>query len=286
MPPDQKNNHPLSAIDADNLEDIESDVDFTSLDELEWELNNMNGRASVTPPERDGAAELAAIDNMLEDLDLDDVGVEASDEMDDPDVIEDISEDEERALQAEAVRNAAYRMQDEEADEAAVDMEAPEKVAEPPKVRAVKRTTTASAAPIVRDLSALPAELFVLFKTQNLESFDDLENNKRDVMTLRPTAKKVGEKFDNLFISLGRNVLPSTTVVQCFQKLLLTGVASSADLITHLRTTSGYTPGTASAQAQQVMALFPAVGLAHRKGSTLELNADSCIAERLKALLA
>ena len=51
-----------------NSDDYPSGVDFSELDLLEWELNNMNGRASVTPPPRDAVGELAAIEAALNDL--------------------------------------------------------------------------------------------------------------------------------------------------------------------------------------------------------------------------
>ncbi|MDF2810569.1 MAG: hypothetical protein K0S56_1600 [Microvirga sp.] len=43
-------------------------IDFSSLDELEYELHHMNGRASVAPPKVDRAAELAAVQAELDAL--------------------------------------------------------------------------------------------------------------------------------------------------------------------------------------------------------------------------
>lgn len=44
------------------------DLDLSSLDELIYELNNMNGRACVAPPKRDEVAELAALEAELDAL--------------------------------------------------------------------------------------------------------------------------------------------------------------------------------------------------------------------------
>lgn len=54
---------------TDNDENNSSDdLDLSSLDELIYELNNMNGRACVAPPKRDEAAELAAVEAELDAL--------------------------------------------------------------------------------------------------------------------------------------------------------------------------------------------------------------------------
>lgn len=283
MPPAERNSHPLSDDDLASLEDIESDLDLTSLDELEWELQNMNGRATVSPPEKNAAAESAAIDSLLGELDLEDVGVEAAPEVEEDEVIEEVTEEDLEAVEASSVRSAAYQMQDAEQSEA-VELdpaEAATKPADPAPVRAVRTSASKSKGkPVVRDLSALPAETFVLLT--DLDPGLDMEAYKDGVICSRPSTKKVAEKFDNLFVSLARGVEPSHYVMRCFEKLVATGTASLPDLVTHLNTTCGYTIGTARAQAGQIVALFPLVGIATRSGNTLTLNATSAVAEKLK----
>lgn len=86
-------------------DDDASDVDFTSLNELEWEFQNMNGRASVTPPPRNVVAELAAIDAMLEDLDLSEDEPQAALSTEEPEATA-------QADRSAEVRRAAYEAQD------------------------------------------------------------------------------------------------------------------------------------------------------------------------------
>ena len=133
--------------------------------------------------------------------------------------------------------------------------------------------------PSKKGLNALPASAFVL-----TNDFDgDLEPNKVAVLRRRPTQKKIGEKFDNLFASIARGANPSVYVTTAFDVLNKTGTMTSIDLVAALRAVP-LSEGTARSQAAQIMNLFDAVGIAKRDKQTLVRDPNSRLGTLLTGL--
>lgn len=87
-------------------------------------------------------------------------------------------------------------------------------------------------------------------------------------------AKKVVDKAENLLdFAAGRRALSTYTRVT-LDALVKSGATTSTELVKLLESRD-YSPGTARAQAQQMMALFPLVGVAGREKSALTLNETS-----------
>jgi hypothetical protein len=116
---------------------------------------------------------------------------------------------------------------------------------------------------------------------------------KSAVIALRPTQKKIADKFDNLFVSIASGKRPSVYTMACFNALATAGTVSSTDLVGALKamTVSAgkskgatYNEGTARSQAGQLMALFAVTGIATREKQTLVFNTASPLAVKLKAL--
>lgn len=237
-------------------------------------------------------ASIEELDLALADLELDDLEVtepaEEIIEAGEPAITE-LDADGERALEMLSVKDEVYGDQEEgatmEASPAPKPRKAREAGAKAPKEPKVSKPK------IERDLSALPDDLF------QLSTDPDVDSLKDDVIALRPTQKKIAEKFDNLFQALNAGRAPSVYLMNCFKALdAAPGKSlSSKDMIalltsTDKRTTSKvgsgttYSQGTASSQVGQIMALFPVLGIATRAGSVLTLSDDSKIAERMRAL--
>lgn len=162
-------------------------------------------------------------------------------------------------------------------------------VAAPAKVRKA-RTPREPKIRATRDIGALPVETFALV-IGNLAD----ERNKTAVLALRPTQKKIGDKFDNLFLSIAAGKKASVYTMACFATLIEKGEVTQSDLVTSLKATlsvsgkhkgTGYHDGTARSQAGQIMALFAVTGIATRVKQTLTLNADSALVPKMKALVA
>ena len=133
--------------------------------------------------------------------------------------------------------------------------------------------------PSKKSLNALPASAFVL-----TNDFDgDLEANKVAVLGRRPTQKKIGEKFNNLFASIARGANPSVYVTTAFDVLNKTGTMTSIDLVAALRAVP-LSEGTARSQAAQIMNLFDAVGIAKRDKQTLVRDPNSRLGTLLTGL--
>jgi len=140
---------------------------------------------------------------------------------------------------------------------------------------------------LVRDISALPDEVFVLSLSARP---DDLAANKAHVIAGRPTQKKIAEKFDNLLVSLNQGAQPSIYTRDCFAALWTRKTVTSGDLVGVIAGSSkssgdNKTLGTARSQSGQIMNLFATLEIANRAGSTLTLNPDSAIAHRLSVVM-
>jgi len=98
-------------------------------------------------------------------------------------------------------------------------------------------------------------------------------------------AKKVGDKAVNLL----RNQ-SEPKKLQNYTRLglahLIEEGSTSSKMLTDAFQKAGYTLGTARSQANQLMALLPALKVADKSGKNLTLNADSSIVANFKAAVA
>lgn len=246
-------------------------------------------------------AELNNLDTLLADLDLDDateasddVVLEALDDLDlggDEEVVEelvevtdpsDMDEEELQELELAVERTEAYNAQESTPIASEEEQEAIK--AKSAKKKRASSGTKSSTPRTPRELSAVPAEFFVL--TGDDPAMDDAtkEEHKVETMSLKPTQVKVAEKFENLFTSLSAGKAPSVYIMSAFKLLLEKGTMTSADLVGAYKL-AGLGEGTARSQSGQIMNLFAAVKIADRTGQTLTLRADSNIAERLRTFV-
>lgn len=245
------------------------------------------------------AADMSDIDNILGDLEIsgsDDADIEelieavdqaaAGIEVTDIDTtLDDLTLDESdlRKVEATVERQEAY----EEQESVIAAPIAPTQTV----VKAAKTPRAPSAPRVARDLNSLAPEHFQLEVSTAPLDEAALDQIKTDTLKLIPTQKKVAEKFENLFTTLAANRAPSTFVVMAFNLLEKTGVMSSTELVAAYKTvgaksdTEGYNEGTARSQAGQIMNLFDAVKIATRTKQSLELNANSAIAAKLRTVL-
>lgn len=255
----------------------------------------MTERHSHTASTGAHAADLAAITEALGELEIDDIAagsaVETVEEEDDAvelsaaaqlAALEEIDEEVEHAIEADAVRSEAYAAQ----EGAEITTEAPEVVAT--KTTKAKVAKTPALPRASRDISTLPAEAFVLSTTAPA----DLEANKTAVLSLRPTQVKIAEKFDNIIGALHAGRAPSTYIMQCFAALKEKSSVTQSDLVAMLRAASiksgarSYSEGTARSQVGQIMALFNVLQIAVREKQSLTINPDSTYGAKLQALSA
>jgi len=110
------------------------------------------------------------------------------------------------------------------------------------------------------------------------------EPNKRtfDAMAQRldGLAKKVAEKGVNLLRYRSEPEKVQVYTSMGLNALIEQGEATSKSLTDLFG--RKYKPGTARAQSNQLMSLFPALGIAERSGSTLKLSKDSMIVRDFK----
>jgi hypothetical protein len=163
---------------------------------------------------------------------------------------------------------------DPDAAKAAKKADKPAKAAKAPKEKKEGAVRTP------RDVSTVAPEFFALTEPA---ADADLEAIKSATMALKPTQKKIAEKFDNLFTSLSVNKAPSTYVMIAFGLLDEKKSVTSTDIVAAYKA-ADLGEGTARSQSGQIMNLFATVGIATRAGQVLTLNADSKIAQRIRSL--
>lgn len=214
----------------------------------------------------------ADIDSILDDLDL-----EAMNES--LEVIEELDENEIDAIEIKLELNASYAQQ----NSAVMDPSA-----EPPvskkksRVLNLKNSMKKASASTERDLSKIPPEQFQLEGDFTGLVVDP--SVKTDTLLLRPQQKKIGEKFDNMFISLNAGRLPSTFIVDALELLMTTGRIDNGSLVS-LFSNAGYHIGTARSQAGQLLKLFEVLKIGKVAGkNTLAFNPISTIAQRISQL--
>lgn len=244
-------------------------------------------------------AELNNLDTLLADLDLDETVDNDADVLE---ALDDLNIGDAEEVLEELVEADAGDMDEEELQELELAVERTEAynaqestpIASPEEQEAIKAKSTAkkrassgakSSTPRTpRELSAVPAEFFIL--TGDDPAMDEAakEALKAETMALKPTQVKVAEKFENLFTSLSAGKAPSIYVMTAFKLLASKGAMTSADLVGAYKL-AGLREGTARSQSGQIMNLFAVVKIADRVGQTLTLRADSNIAERLRTFV-
>jgi hypothetical protein len=149
--------------------------------------------------------------------------------------------------------------------------------------RKSKRTAGPAKPRAETDLSLLPGELFVLEGDVTAMDQAALDAAKATTIAAKPAQVKVAEKFDNLLVALNAGRKPSRYTEIALDLLIANTAITSSDLVAAYRS-SGLGDGTARSQSGQMMALFPALGIAVRTAKSITLNAESNIVTRYKAI--
>lgn len=224
----------------------------------------------------------AEIESAIALLDAGDtIGTDVPDELldlDDADIIEEpISDDEITAAGTEIERQEnkqkAYKKQDADGTDVTIAAEPAKKAR---KAKSKDAAPAAAKVKIERSLEALPEETFRLVLSDK-----PTDAVRLATLALRPTAKKIAEKFDNLFVSLAAGKTPSVYVMDAIRLLKAETSFNSTELVAHFL--KSYQEGTARSQAQQICALFKATKIVVESGKRFELNSDSVIAASLLA---
>lgn len=240
-------------------------------------------------------AELSALDDMLDDLELDGLdGEEISDEVEEtieasavveePAVVTDeeldtVDIDE---LEMSIDRNEGYASQESEMDVAEKPADAVAAAKNTPAASTPRTPRAASAPRTPRDMASLDAKVFILEGDASTMEASELEANKTAVMGAVPSQKKIAEKFENLFAALNAGKQPSVYVTQAFKLLDEKKTLTGTDITAMFKVS--YKQGTAQSQSGQIMTLFEAVKIATRQKNTLVLNDNSVVAERLREI--
>jgi len=148
-----------------------------------------------------------------------------------------------------------------------------------------KLSSTRKGGRSVHSLASVPAEFFVLEEDPSKLDQSRLDAIKDEVIKLRPLQTKIGEKFDNLFISLAAGREPSRYTKMAFAYLLEKGEATNGEVV-KMYQDAGLREGTARSQTGQMMTLLSCVKIANRSGQTLTLLPNNTITNRLRDLLA
>lgn len=285
-------------------DDLNGDRAELTDEELEKEFAEMDMIATETPRAADQEAEIGAIIDALDALDLSadddsaetgpvtsldaleelvlsapEVTAEPEDVIEDDADTESLDPEEQRALELDLLKVEAYEA---EAGEVAATAPVTPLATTPAKTPKAPRAAATPRTP--RDLSALPDDAFQLFEGS--------VPNPAAVRSLRPTQKKVAEKFDNLFLSLHAGKKPMNYTLDLFKVLEdLSGTATSEQLVKGLMGKpksdgSTYSIGTARSQVGQIMTLFATVGIATRTGQTITLKPNSVLAAKMRKLIA
>ncbi|QIG69163.1 hypothetical protein EVB77_129 [Rhizobium phage RHph_N1_10] len=269
----------------------ENASEHNDLNELAKEIDMKTQTASTAVTLAGSTA--AALDDMLDDLELDGLGGdEISDEVEEivassAVVVEPITVTEEDldnvdidALEMNLDREEGYASQESETD---IPQNAAGAVAAARAQPATPRAPRAAGTPRTpRDMASLDAKVFVLEGDAASMTDEDLAANKTAVMGALPTQKKIAEKFENLFAALNAGKQPSVYVVQAFKLLDEKKTLSGTDITTMFK--ASYKQGTAQSQSGQVMTLFEATKIATRTKNTLVLNENSTVAQRLREI--
>lgn len=220
------------------------------------------------------AAALDATDLLLADLDLTPDGDADADMIDS---IEELSASDEDAIEIAAATTEAYSEQ--ETTTSGVEAVETTETAAVEKPAKVKKAKAAGAVKAPKDLASIADDVFDL----------GTGADKAAVIALRPTQKKIAEKFDNLFQKVSIGAAPSIYVMACLDVLNTHGEATATDMIAALKASNSrggtpYSQGTAASQVGQIMSLFNTVGIAQRAGQKLVLDRASPLTVKLLAI--
>lgn len=237
-----------------------------------------------------------AMEALLADLEIpDDETIEAIEAVEELEAIEAVEELEAIASKAEIEAQAVAGLEAELVkaeiyEEAEVGSEIVDNIETKAEVEAVpaadkpkrERKKASSAATskseaIERNLNALPYEAFQV-KIGGVAE----EINKTTLLSLRPTQKKIAEKFDDLIIKLHAGRKPSSYTVDCFEILDKSATPMTSKNLIAEMVAKGHAPSTANSQVGQMMVLFTVLGIASRENQTLTLHSDSAFAAKLR----
>lgn len=252
------NNKTVSATDMSEIDNLLGDLEISGSDDDLEELIEAVDQAVA-----DVVVESPEIDTSLDDLTLDESDL--------------------RKVEATIERQEAYAEQESAIAAAPATTQTVVKASKTPRAPATPR--------VARDLNSVAPEYFLLEVSSVPLNDAELDQVKADTLKLIPVQKKVAEKFENLFTSLASGRAPSTFIVMAFNLLEKTGTMSSTELVAAYKMigaksdTEGYNEGTARSQAGQIMNLFDTVKIATRTKQSLELNANSAVAVKLRAIL-
>lgn len=218
----------------------------------------------------------ANIDDLLDDLDLE----AATDEILEEPVIEELTDDDLAEIEMKIEVQESYAQQNAVVADPS---------AEPPVSTKKSRTKSASSGVkkastprIERDLTKIAPEFFVLEG-----STSDADDAVREaVIKLKPTQKKIAEKFESLFIALAAGRKPSTFIVDGLALLDKDRQISNQSLVAAF-TLDEYDIGTARSQAGQIMKLFEVLRIGNPSADgSLAINPASTIADRIRNIVA
>ena len=163
--------------------------------------------------------------------------------------------------------------------DASFDPEKPNVIATPKK-RTVSKTSTANmlkSDAIIHKLGASRYEVCVLCLSD--AALDEAElHAKIDafILSVNDFPKKVGEKVINM-LTHAANGTGMSVYTKIAVTLLRDKESFTIEDLKNQYLDSGYSPGTASAQASQMMRLLPEMGLTNRSGRALTLSTDSVL---------
>ncbi len=190
--------------------------------------------------------------------------------------------DEELAAVSEAVELEEMRREAYEEQESKVEITEPIEAPAPSETESKSTPKTRAATTrVARNIADIDADNFVLDVSEVNETFD-AEANKKNVLASRPSAKKVGEKFDNALGAIAAGKLPSVYTMIAIRLLNEKGEFTSKDLVSRIMSTEKapgvcYGEGTARAQAAQMTQLLPVLKIATKDGNKLTRNPNSTL---------
>lgn len=241
---------------------------------------------TVTVPSEIAGVEIEGLESLLAEMDdavvveepgaeasVEDENVEVVGEADLAEVVGEIANSEDKA--------AAYADQESTSTLDPDAATAPEVVAGEKPAKAPREKKASSGVTRTRgSIADLPGESFVLVMDDAARNGDEV---KAEVLALRPSAKKIAEKFENLFLALNAGKLPSVYTVEVF-KALRASALTSGEIVKALEG-AGYSLGTSRSQAQQVIQLFSALKVTNKVEGKTVINPDSVIAVAIGSLI-
>lgn len=285
----------LAQLDAEFAEDIaettetvvepvevEKDLIAETLEEtseldalLESELDIIEGSFAESKEETKTDDDLSELDSLLDDIEGS--KVETTDGLF-PDVYPVVDETAPKAVVKDAIKDTKPSVKEVIADA---------KTKERSETGTFKRRARAAGEATPYDALATRLGGVKALESNVVLTIEDAEKSPEDLNAefkevINGLAKKVGAKAVNLMAHL-----QGCAKLECYTEfamkiLLEEGKLERSDLVKRL-VARPYSQGTANSQTGQIMQLLPALKIANKVGSTLELNNDSVIVAALKA---